>query len=211
MTKNIKLLLSASTVALFSIAGLQGCGSDSDSGTTPTPGAGAPGAGSGAGGAAHAGAGGASAGAATAGAPSAGAPSAGAGGGATAGAGGASAGAGGASGGAGGAAAGAGGGSAGGAGAPSAACTTFCNDEETICTFAGANAAYASKADCLSTCATFTPGTGTSGNNLACRQYHVTNASMGDPTTSKPMHCPHTAKVSHNAGSPVDMANGPCN
>src|SRR4051812_26677526 len=84
MTKNIKLLLSASTVAMFSIAALQGCGSDTTSGGTPT--AGAPGAGSGAGGAPSAGApstGAPSAGAPSAGAPSAGAPSAGAGGGAT--------------------------------------------------------------------------------------------------------------------------------
>jgi hypothetical protein len=216
MTKNIKLLLSASTVTMFSIALLQGCGSDATNGGTPTPGAGAPGAGG-----SHAGA--ASAGAPSAGAPSAGAgggatagaPSAGAGGGATAGAGGASggaggaAGAGGAKGGAGGAsgAAGAGGGSAGAGGAPSAACTTFCNDEETVCTFDGANAAYASKADCLSTCATFTPGTGMTGNTLACRQYHVTNAK----TMPKDVHCPHTAKFSHNMGSLATATNGPCN
>jgi hypothetical protein len=184
MTKNITLLLSASTVACFSIALLQGCGSDATTGGT-TPTAGAPSAGSAG---AHAGA--TSAGATSGGAPgagaggaSAGAPSAGAGG-ATAGAGGASGGAGGASGaagaggakggaggtsgaaGAGGAkggagggggasgAAGAGGGSAGAGGGDGRDCTMFCSDETATC----GTMAYASPAACMTACTGYALG-----------------------------------------------------
>ncbi|MEO8918189.1 MAG: hypothetical protein ABI488_12235 [Polyangiaceae bacterium] len=152
-----------------------------------------------------AGAGGASAGA--------GGSSAGAGG-SQAGAGGSQAGAGGSSAGAGGSSAGAGGsggssGSGGSGGVPGAspACTTFCTDEMTTCMFTGDTAAYTSAEDCLAACATFTPGSGTTGNTLACRQYHVTNAK----TAGAAMHCPHTAKFSHNMGSAATATDGPCN
>lgn len=206
MNKNIRLLIGASSLAALAIVGLQGCGSDSDTGTT-TPKAGTSGAGAPAGGAPSGGSGGASAGApaggASAGSGTAGAAAGSGAGGASAGSGGASAGSGGSSAGSGGASAGSGGSG----GAPSAACTTFCGDEETVCMFTGANAAYASKAECLSACATFTPGTGNSGNTLACRQYHVTNAK----TMGADVHCPHTAKVSHNKGSAVTATDGPCN
>ena len=197
MTKNIKLVVGASALALLGLSALQGCSSDA-SDSTPTAGSSAAGAHTG-----GAGAGGASAGAATGGGGAGGA-AAGAGG-STAGAGGSTAGAGGSTAGAGGSTAGAGGGGT--AGAPSAACTTFCADEKTTCTFDGANAAYASEALCFAGCATFTPGTGNSGNTLSCRQYHVMNAK----TMGAAAHCPHTALKSHNMGSAVTATDGPCN
>jgi hypothetical protein len=185
MTKNIKLLLSASTVAMFSIAALQGCGSDTTSGGPPS--AGAPGAGSGAGGAPSAGApsagapsaGAPSAGAPSAGAPSAGAPSAGAGGGATAGAGGASGGSGGAGGGAGGAkggaggaagaggakgGAGGGGGASGAAGAGGGSAGAGGGDGRDCATFCSdetatcGTMAYASSAACMTACTGYALG-----------------------------------------------------
>ncbi len=222
MNSNMKLLIGAGSAALFGISALNGCSSDSDSG--PAMGV--------AGMETTAGSGGASVGnAGTAGTPSTagtGGTAAGAGGmDVTSGAGGAAAGSGGATGGAGGSAAGTGGstGGSGGSGGstagtggaaagsggagvtPSAACTTFCNDEETVCTFTGENAAYASKSACFSGCATFTPGTSNTGNTLACRQYHVTNAK----TMPKDVHCPHTALISHNKGSAATATDGPCN
>ena len=79
MNKNIRLLLSAGSVAILAISALQGCGSDDPApgGGAGAPGAGAPGAG--AGGAHTAGAGGASAGAPAGGAPAGGASGAAAG------------------------------------------------------------------------------------------------------------------------------------
>ena len=213
MNKNTKLLLAASSVAVLAISALQGCSSGSDNGTsTPAAGAGAPGAaGAGVGGAIGgapaitAGTGGAAAGAfATAGTGGATAGTGGLGG-ATAGTGGATAGTGGTGGDGSGGLGGTGGGTA---GAPSAACSSFCTEEGTVCMFSGANAAYASSDACLAACATFTPGTGNSGNTLSCRQYHLDNAKNVGPVAT---HCPHTAAVSHNAGSAADATDGPCN
>ena len=192
-----------------------GAGADADSGvatgTAGAPSAGAPAAGApsvGAGGAATAGASGASGGA---GGSTAGAGGSTAGtGGSTAGTGGSTAGTGGSTAGTGGSTAGAGGsnaGAGGAAGAPSAACTSFCTEEGTVCMFTGGNAAYASNDACIAACRDFTPGTGVTGNTLACRQYHLDNAK----NTSTSVHCPHTAKFSHLATSAATATDGPCN
>jgi hypothetical protein len=60
----------------------------------------------------------------------------------------------------------------------------------------GGNAAYASLAECLTSCAAFDDSepydiSDVSGNTLACRLYHSQVASV-DPVT----HCPHTEPVS---------------
>lgn len=84
------------------------------------------------------------------------------------------------------------------------ACTNFCTLVQFTCT--GANAAYASVADCLTACATFSttarytidttnfPSTNPTGNTLACRLYHATNAAVS--AAAAPTHCPHTKAVS---------------
>ena len=207
MTKNMRLLLSAGSVAILAISALQGCGSDDPA---PAGGAGAPGAGAPGAGAPGAGAGGA----ATAGAPSAGAGgtvTAGAGGGAAAGTGGTAAGAGGTGGGAAGTG-GTGGGAAGtggGGGAPSADCSAFCTLEESLCKFTGDIAAYASSAACLSACAGFAPGDASnSGDTFACRKYHLDNAAANNGA-GKTTHCPHTGLVSKNNITDA-TATGPC-
>ena len=200
MNKNIRLLLSAGSVAILAISALQGCGSDDPApgGGAGAPGAGAPGAG--AGGAHTAGAGGASAGA-----PAGGAPAGGASGAATAGAGGTAAGAGGASGGAGGASGGAGGAAAGagGSGGAAADCTTFCTDEMTTCTFTdAASKAYDSAAACMSACTGFAVGVvgvypegPTGGNTFACRRWHLSKAATVT-ADERNNHCGHTKAIS---------------
>ncbi len=216
MTKNMKLVLGASTVALFAITALQGCGSDSDS----SPGAGAPGAGAPSAGAGGAKGGASGAGAPGAGAPGAGAPSAGAGGGAAAGAGGTGGGAAAGAGGTGGAAAGTGGtgGAAAGAGGAGGAaltcmsndpfpgmgetCATYCANYETTCqanvTGGWTNDKYATKAACLTDCMNNFGYTGADIQSaICCRGYHVKNAAMGtnddEKKAAKNTHCPHAA------------------
>ena len=154
--------------------------------TSPQPAAGAPAAGAPAAGAAH-----------TAGAPGAGAPNA-------------HAGAGGSSAGTGGSSAGTGGGGA------SAACTTFCTDEETTCTYGAATAApYTGTPACLSACAGFAPGVTDeqSHDTFACRRYHLTAAGTGADANAKAaakmLHCPHTGLVSKSAYADTTPT-GPC-
>jgi hypothetical protein len=80
------------------------------------------------------------------------------------------------------------------------ACTNFCALEVAACgTIAagGANAVYQDMDACTTACAGFdratkytAPPAAATGNNLACRLYHVTNA-ITDPVN----HCKHTALV----------------
>jgi len=220
MTKNMTLVLCASSFALVGLVSLQGCdvGETSSGPAAGAPAAGAPAAGAhsagapGAGAAgAHAGAGGATGGAGGA-MGGAGGAAAGAGG-AAAGAAGSTAGTGGATAGAGGSTAGAGGSSAGG-GASGAAgsgggasaskdCTTFCADEMTTCTFgAAAPAAYTDLAACQTACGAYTtgdvgvyPAGPTSGNTYACRRWHLSKAATVSGT-DKSDHCQHTKQTS---------------
>lgn len=86
-------------------------------------------------------------------------------------------------------------------------CTNFCTLVQGTCT--GANAAYASMGDCMTACATITgappvaaytvntttfPSTNPTGNTLACRLYHATNAAVS--AAAAVTHCPHTKMVS---------------
>lgn len=75
----------------------------------------------------------------------------------------------------------------------SSACANFCKLETAICT--GTNSQYTDEATCLTACATFdraTPysATSTTGNTLACRLYHLTNAATSDANATT--HCKHT-------------------
>lgn len=83
-------------------------------------------------------------------------------------------------------------------------CTNFCTLVQGTCT--ATNAAYASMAECMTACAAFPtttpytvnttafPSTNPTGNNLACRLYHATNAAVS--ATAAVTHCPHTKTVS---------------
>lgn len=93
-----------------------------------------------------------------------------------------------------------------GAGVCGAPCTNFCTLEIAACGLKGAagntTGQYASLSACMSTCngfdkttkylidATTFPTTFPSGNNLACRLYHATNALLPGNAA---LHCPHTA------------------
>jgi hypothetical protein len=86
-------------------------------------------------------------------------------------------------------------------------CTNFCTLVQGVCT--GANAAYASTQACMTACAggagvtgydktvpyaintTTFPSTAPTGNNLACRLYHATNAAVSAAQAA--IHCKHTA------------------
>lgn len=77
------------------------------------------------------------------------------------------------------------------------------NDCDGFCTIALATcpSQFADMGACMSTCASFTDDTAynatvMSGNNLACRLYHLTAAANSDADAA--IHCPHIA-----AGSPV--------
>jgi hypothetical protein len=84
------------------------------------------------------------------------------------------------------------------------ACTNFCTLVQTVCT--GANAAYASNNDCMTACSGFStaakytidtssfPSTTPTGNTLACRLYHATNAAVSAAQATT--HCSHTKVVS---------------
>lgn len=84
------------------------------------------------------------------------------------------------------------------------ACTNFCTLVQGVCT--GANAAYASMGDCMTACAGFStttkytvntttfPSMNPTGDNLACRLYHATNAAVSAAAAAT--HCPHTKVVS---------------
>jgi hypothetical protein len=83
-------------------------------------------------------------------------------------------------------------------------CTNFCTLVQTTCT--GANAAYADMGTCMSACAGFSttnkyvvdttafPSTNPTGNTLACRLYHATNAAVS--ATAAGTHCAHTKATS---------------
>lgn len=85
-------------------------------------------------------------------------------------------------------------------------CTNFCQIEIAACGTMGAagntTGQYASMSDCMTKCAMFStatpykvnttalPSTNPSGDNLACRLYHATNAIISGQAA---VHCPHTA------------------
>jgi hypothetical protein len=83
-------------------------------------------------------------------------------------------------------------------------CTNFCTLVQGTCT--GANAAYASVTECMTACAGFStataytvntttfPSMNPTGNNLACRLYHATNAAVSPALAAQ--HCAHTKVVS---------------
>jgi len=83
-------------------------------------------------------------------------------------------------------------------------CTNFCTLVQGTCT--GANAAYADMATCMTACAAFPttakytvdtttfPSTNPTGNTLACRLYHETNAAVSAAAATT--HCPHTKVAS---------------
>lgn len=83
-------------------------------------------------------------------------------------------------------------------------CTNFCTVVMGACT--GGNAAYASMGDCMTACGNFStataytvnttsfPSTTPTGDNLACRLYHATNAAVS--ATAANTHCAHTKPVS---------------
>ena len=166
MNKNIKLLVSVSSLVMLACAGLQGCGSDSDSGPTA--------------GAAGKGLAGAAGEAGAAGTASIG----------EAGAGGTSSSGGGAAGEGGSGDLFAGAGGEGGAVELTQAelCTKFCADELTTCT--AALYPYADNAACLTACNGYARGEvgDTAGNTLDCRIYHLNAAATVNATA----HCPHT-------------------
>jgi hypothetical protein len=193
MTKNIKLLLSCGAVAALGVLAIQGCSSSGDDSSTPS------------GGSAGTSAGGGSAG--KAGGSSAGTSSGGSG---TAGKGGATSGgatAGGTGGAAGASTTGEAGESAGGAADeahPTAdECTAFCSLDASTCT--GTNAAYTSSDECQTDCLAYPLGDDSdptrmvakTGDNFACRAYHLENAVKNAATPALlTLHCGHTAEVS---------------
>jgi len=79
-------------------------------------------------------------------------------------------------------------------------CSTYCSQVQKNCT--GPNLQYASTAECMGACASFTVGTSTvtdtSGNTLGCRIFHAGAPSVMTAATS----CPH-------AGPAGDLINAP--
>jgi len=83
-------------------------------------------------------------------------------------------------------------------------CTNFCSIVMGACT--GTNAAYANIGDCMTACGQFTttakytvdtttfPSMNPTGNTLACRLYHATNAAVSAAAAGT--HCPHTKMMS---------------
>jgi hypothetical protein len=81
------------------------------------------------------------------------------------------------------------------------ACTSFCSLEISICgsldaPLTGIPAQYQNMAACLTACGNFNKSkplvagaTNSSGDSLACRIYHTTNAAISGNAA---MHCPHT-------------------
>jgi hypothetical protein len=81
------------------------------------------------------------------------------------------------------------------------ACTSFCTLEISICgtldaPLTGIPAQYQNMAACLTACGNFNKtkplvagATNSSGDSLACRLYHTTNAAI---TGNAAVHCPHT-------------------
>jgi hypothetical protein len=87
-------------------------------------------------------------------------------------------------------------------------CTNFCTLVQGVCGVKGtdANGQYTDMTDCMNACANFAttatytvntttfPSMNPTGNTLACRLYHATNAAVS--ASAAGTHCPHTAVVS---------------
>jgi hypothetical protein len=100
------------------------------------------------------------------------------------------------------------------------ACTNFCTLEIAACGLSGAAATgqYASMTACMTACGGMntgfdkthlynydpskTPVAAPTGDSLACRLYHVTNAIQG--TTQATTHCPHTGPDPLPTGNPCN-------
>jgi hypothetical protein len=204
-TNKIKLLLGCGALIALGAASLQGCSSSDDSSGTTGGTGGASTGGTSAGGKGGSGTAGAAGKTGTGGSGTGGSGTAGSLGTAGTSTGGAEGGATGSEGGEAGE-----GGEPGAAGAPSAAehpsadeCTKFCNLDAATCT--AGNAAYASTSECQTDCVGYALGDDSdptrliakTGNNFACRAYHLQNAinNMATPSLLT-LHCGHTALVS---------------
>src|SRR5678816_51717 len=85
-----------------------------------------------------------------------------------------------------------------GGGGGAATCTSYCATIMDACT--GANAQYASEADCASVCALWTHGADMAANTVECHAYHA-DASMSAPD----MHCVHAGPWGDGqCGDPCD-------
>lgn len=212
---SIKLLLCGCTIAVLGALALEGCSSSDSSGGAGggtssggtssggkggTSSGGASTGGTSSGGAAAGGA--SSGGASTGGTSSGGAATGGTSSGGTGGASGSTSSGGAGAGGTGTAGTGGTGGTGGGAHPTAQECTDFCTLDASTCT--GGNAAYANVGVCQTDCLAYALGddsdqthmTATSGNNFACRAYHLQNAIKSTMPADVTTHCGHTAKVS---------------
>jgi hypothetical protein len=99
--------------------------------------------------------------------------------------------------------------SATGAGTCGDPCTSFCTIEIKACgskdaPLTGITAQYQNMAACMTACSGFDKtkaySTSASGDSLACRLYHVTNASVSSMTAMT--HCAHTGPSPLPAGNP---------
>ncbi len=84
---------------------------------------------------------------------------------------------------------------------PTPTCAAYCEAVTKACGTSGANAQYASLAECTSWCADLAmifPGTAAdkSGNTIGCRTYHA-NLAKTDATAAA-AHCPHAGKTGGN-------------
>lgn len=93
------------------------------------------------------------------------------------------------------------------------ACASFCTLEIKACGVtgdAGGNGQYADMAACMTACNGFDKThlytITSSGDSLACRLYHATNAAITGMATA---HCPHTAAVPAGAGNPCLAGKAP--
>jgi hypothetical protein len=91
-------------------------------------------------------------------------------------------------------------------GPPPGACGEYCTTVTTNCT--GANAQYASMAECMAYCARARWPEGTAGdmdgNTIACRIYHGGAPAASDPAT----HCPHAGPSGGNVCGTVTFQTG---
>ncbi|MBM4345389.1 MAG: hypothetical protein FJ100_18615 [Deltaproteobacteria bacterium] len=84
---------------------------------------------------------------------------------------------------------------------PTPTCATYCEAVTSACGTSGANAQYASLAECTSWCADLAmifPGAAAdkSGNTIGCRAYHAKLAKVD--ASSAATHCPHAGKTGGN-------------
>jgi hypothetical protein len=87
-------------------------------------------------------------------------------------------------------------------------CATYCTHLQADCTTTNAQI---SMANCMGTCAAYTPGaaTDTSGNTLGCRNYHLQNIEVR--MMSAVTHCPHTGPVGGLIGGATSVCGAsPC-